>query len=905
MVLGKWDEGDNSDVLALEGPGQADIKVLGNEETVVLLSGRPNSGTSPGWQILNNSNFLLPYNVEINSSGLYTNHNLDELTGPGQVNNFPSVHFKTNLSMPVDMTDYIITNVTLEVSFNASVQINVDSFNDWNDTVSTPEIDWDKFLIGDSANFYVELSDLDNSYPFKVANFETRDLALGQGDRAGFPDILNITDRELNYAEEQDIITALNSALETDHQNFTINLGLDIYCEDNRGSPGDQDYWNYLIFKSCNLTVTYVKKIDQSTTISWNQIGNKINGSNHQITDATLKLQYLMDKSWPTSAPLSELRVFINNKTFNEGIVKLSSFNTTFQDLKTGGIDVTSLVSTDVNISISIQLFLKDDFTLDENISVSIDNVYLNISYIRTFPDTQTALEVFLNNDNKTLDPFIQIPEGFNLNITVKYGEVFSKLHISNASVQLEGKVSGTLTEDLAEQQYTIIVNVSLLGIGTRLLTIVAGKNDYDSKTFQFLVEVTERDTEMLLFIDGVQKYDNSTTSIELNEVINITVLYRDFFTQNNLSGAFVNLLGVGRLNETGNYYNITVTPMDLTQGINVMSIFAQLDNYQSQTIQFFIEVTEISSKLQLYLNNEEKTLDPFIELPIGSLLNITVKYLENQTSLYINNAAVQLIGEGISTNLTENSNLQHFSNTFNTSDFNLGVKFFTIIAQAIDYRIIVVSLRVSINRIRTEIRTESGESVITARSGGNVRLKLILNNTDYGGIIKGASLTYSWSFGQGELTDIDNDGIYEVVLRDIPAGSYIIVINAFVGEDFEFQTYEITLSVSHVTGPDLTWLIAVLSVGALGLGLAITLYQTHFKYSPFIRKIRKIKKKIRKGRKVKPLLLKDREAIYTERYQESLSLLEKGPTEIEKQEVIEKVDLEKFKINKKGGSSQ
>jgi hypothetical protein len=33
--------------------------------------------------------------------------------------------------------------------------------------------------------------------------------------------------------------------------------------------------------------------------------------------------------------------------------------------------------------------------------------------------------------------------------------------------------------------------------------------------------------------------------------------------------------------------------------------------------------------------------------------------------------------------------------------------------------------------------------------------------------------------------------------------------------------------------------------------------------------------------------------------------LLEKGPTEIEKQEVIEKVDLEKFKINKKGGSSQ
>ncbi|KKL47061.1 hypothetical protein LCGC14_2339340, partial [marine sediment metagenome] len=344
-------EGDNSDVLAVPTPGQADYKVIGEEKSVTLIYGTPNSSTSPGWKIFNNSDFLPPYNVEMNSSGAYINHNLDESSGPGQVNNFPSVHFKKNVSMPIDMSDYVITNVSIDVVFNASVDINVDSYNDWNQSGNTPYIDQDKFIIGDSANFYVELSDLSNSYPFRVAEFETRDLALGEGDLVD-PDILNITDTELNYADEQDLVAALNSALETDHQNFSITLGLDIYCEDNKaGGGGDQDYWNYLIFKTFNITVSYIKKIDQSTTLSWNQIGNKINGSNHQITDANLNFQYLIDKNWSTSAPLSELRVFVNNKSFNEGIIKLSSFNTSYQDLKVGGIDVTSLISTDVNIS--------------------------------------------------------------------------------------------------------------------------------------------------------------------------------------------------------------------------------------------------------------------------------------------------------------------------------------------------------------------------------------------------------------------------------------------------------------------------------------------------------------------------------------------------------------------------
>ena len=60
-----------------------------------------------------------------------------------------------------------------------------------------------------------------------------------------------------------------------DHSNFTITLGIDIYCEDNLGGT-EYDTFESLIIKSCNLTFTCVKKIEQFSSLSWNQIGDKI-----------------------------------------------------------------------------------------------------------------------------------------------------------------------------------------------------------------------------------------------------------------------------------------------------------------------------------------------------------------------------------------------------------------------------------------------------------------------------------------------------------------------------------------------------------------------------------------------------------------------------------------------------
>jgi hypothetical protein len=101
-----------------------------------------------------------------------------------------------------------------------------------------------------------------------------------------------------------------------------------------------------------------------------------------------LQFEYKIDQDWTSSSPNSELRVFINNNLHTETI-KLRTATDSFQKAKIGGYDVTPLILKDVNISLSIQVYLADEFGLENVITVSITNATLLISYIETFSDPE------------------------------------------------------------------------------------------------------------------------------------------------------------------------------------------------------------------------------------------------------------------------------------------------------------------------------------------------------------------------------------------------------------------------------------------------------------------------------------------------------------------------------------
>ncbi|MFX1567362.1 MAG: hypothetical protein ACFFCV_03240 [Promethearchaeota archaeon] len=310
-------------------------------------------------------------------------------------------------------------------------------------------------------------------------------------------------------------------------------------------------------------------------------------------------------------------------------------------------------------------------------------------------------------------------------------------------------------------------------------------------------IRVASVNTEMELFLNGVAKNDGDSIQAEIDDLINVTVYYRDNITKEHIPNATVELVGWGFLNETNNqYYNIMINAADLNQGVNILTIYAQKSDYDPQSIQFLVIIVERATNLQLFLNGEDKTLDPTFSLTIGQILNITVKYTDNQTGNHITTGIIQIIGEGSTYNLTRNDILEQYSIILDTKDLGIGVKLFSIVAHANNYQIKTIELRITVSRIIAEIRTLSGVAQIEAEIGDEVLLQIVLNDKSFGGNITGAIVTYIWAYGQGELEDPDNNGIYEVLLENVREGFHIITIIAFAGEDYDFEPYELTLIV-------------------------------------------------------------------------------------------------------------
>ena len=449
---------------------------------------------------------------------------------------------------------------------------------------------------------------------------------------------------------------------------------------------------------------------------------------------------------------------------------------------------------------------------------------------------------------------FFTIP--WNQNFTVRFN--YTEKNNPEIGINATGDISiDWLGEynliQTIEGQYELTCNTSAYDALTLQSFIISiDKYKFESQSVLIIVQLTELASSLKLFINNNQINYSDTVQVEVIESINITVYYRDNVSNKHLSNATVNLLGIGRLNETNNQYNITIDANELGQGITALSILAQFTNYQPQLINFFIEVIEKATDLQLFLNSEVKTLDPVFNFTIGEILNITVKYVE-QFGTYIPNATLQLIGEGILENLTRDDVLEQHYIFLDKEDLKIGVNLFTVVARATNYQIKTINPIITLNRIRTLINITSQ---INAEPGDDITLEVVLNDFDFGGTIKNATVTYIWAYGQGELEEMDNTGIYEIVLENVPEGVFTITISAFKGVEYDFESNEITLIVSSPVvqpEPDLSWLIYILVGGIAGLVMVFTLYQTHYKYPLMVRKIRKLRRNIKKGKKAKP----------------------------------------------------
>jgi len=785
--------GDNTDVNASYSSGAANYEVLGDQRTFSFAENPPQASS---WTVTQNPNFpFYPDTYTINANGMEVSHFWNE--GADQS---VAVNWDQNFTMPVNMSDYIITSANISALVNGSVT--TPSFQPYSDGVDTAADSTDQFATGDYVRFYILVSDLQKNNVYEIDYYQSSDLGQDSG-----PTIATLSDTYMIPVTEETLKFYLTSALNADDYNFTLTLGMRIWCEDNFAQ--DSDEWLSLIINSVNLTFTYEKKIDQLTTLSWNQVGNKLSGANIDIMNATLNYRYKVDQSWPSTSPNSEFRIIINGTQHSE-TVKLSSATASYQDAKTNGFDVTSLIKKDVNISLSILLFIADEFKLGSKITLSIDNVSLLISYKETKDEDLTTLDLFLNTVNSTLDKLIEVRKGELVNITVKYRNS-TKGFIDNANVNITGdgiigtvsleeqtaleqynitidtvdleygnnyltitaskftyetqiisnfkikvldieanitsiilndvdhtsdktleisagkllnitvaytnnsggfiegatvEVTGSLVslelnESLSLQHYNITLNTTDdIGIGVSFLTISAQKENHTSVTEQLTIIVWEEEASLDLYLNGLNKTDEKYIQLNVNKTLNITVSFKDDLNQH-ISSAQINLTGSGidqQFSEITNNYTTKVNTSDLNQGVTFLNIYAYKDGYDPQAMRITVEIVQELTKLRLFLNGTDKTIDKTDEIDIGQKLNITVTYNVSSSGAFIGEAIVKIIGGYYDdTNLTEYGGLEQYSIIINSTDLNWGVNYITIYAYKSNYEGQTITFKLSI----------------------------------------------------------------------------------------------------------------------------------------------------------------------------------------------------------------
>jgi len=371
--------GDTGDVDNSITAGEATFTIIGDEGGYEFYADPP---LATNWTRTPDPEFILPDIDGINETGCYIGHEyLEEpttnyfgVTG-NQTRNAPSMTWEHQVGLPVNMSDYVIISASVSAVVNGSGDTNLETPGD-------TLLSGGYIGIGDFVRFYVRVADPNDIENYQIAYNKTITLGNDVSGPVGpntYGQRVYLNDINLVPVDEDLLILYLTKVLQYDYTNFTIILGIDVYAEDNYPTY-DRDTFYELRIKSFNLTFSYEKRINQFTTVSWSQTGNKI-PAEAQILNASMSFEYRIDTVWPTASPNTVLQAVVNGKEYVEK-EELPSFTTEFQQAEFSGITLKNLLATDVNITIILQLHLRDEFEFGDIVEVSIDNVSFKISYV-------------------------------------------------------------------------------------------------------------------------------------------------------------------------------------------------------------------------------------------------------------------------------------------------------------------------------------------------------------------------------------------------------------------------------------------------------------------------------------------------------------------------------------------
>ncbi len=682
----------------------------------------------------------------------------------------------------------------------------------------------------------------------------------------------------MEIKDQQTIIDALTNVFNIHSTNFTVIIGIFINCADNYGGQ-ERDYWRNLSIDYLNLTFTYEKIIDQSTNIKlYQDTGSFLqdlsdNGysdyNSYSVNLARLNFTYKVNPYWPSSSQNSEVRISLNNGSSYVS-QKLILADTNPSAISFNLIDLIKGLD---NIEVSIIIFIADEFNLNETIEVSIDSISFEIEYTVYFDDYSTSIEVDI--DGQPYTGLIHIPVFRELDIVVRYlNDTLEPIY--GADVTLTGDAVGDLTPN--GDHYDITLNTTDdLSLGSNTITIGASKKNYSPSSTPIIIVVDAIKGE----ISG-DNFANDHIDVDTNVPKFVQLYLNDTDNDLPITGATVTYtggLGNGIFTDPENdgTYNATIlSPSNGFYSITVSAVKGP--DYNIANYQFDVTSTtptDTDANLTLYLNNNKVGVGGLLNIPSRRDINIIAEYINGTDGTPIESATIELRDDGNRLIGELNWDSGNYTLQINSSeDLKLGFNSLKLSAERYYFSSEEILFTINVLPIQTELILQNiNGTSISLIAGGNAFIEIILNDTDNDLFIKGAVITYIWDYGSGVFIDLDNDGIYTTTILKIPEGSWDITISAIVQGDYEFSPLIIHIDSRAPIGQDpmLYIIIAgVLGIAVIGLGTYFAIYQKILKYPPTVRKIRKLKGKISKGKKPKSVDFDNRTSYIKEIYEDN-----------------------------------
>jgi len=507
--------------------------------------------------------------------------------------------------------------------------------------------------------------------------------------------------------------------------------------------------------------------------------------------------------------------------------------------------------------------------------------VYANsTNYVNT--QANIIIDIIKETTISVDDDFLtDVPYKSNFTIQFNYTEFYTGGGIDPTSLSTDwvGDYSFIRT---SQGVYNLVCNASGPGYDPgKLYTLIisVGATKHIPQSIPIRIFINELESNIQLYINGTERFDDELITMEIWQQLNVTVKYTDAQFDHLGSASVKVIIGsyVRDIPEVPilEQYSILINATDIGQGIDYLSVIANITFYNPQSIRTILQVTERLTQLRIYLNEEDRTSNPSLDIPIGTMLNITIKYQDTSGS-FIGGADLSLSGD-YSGNLTENIALEQYSIMINSSDLDIGVKIITIAAEKFDFEYQTEDLRIVVRRYRAEITTITGEDRFIRRPGESLTLKVILNNTDLDELILGAEVIYAWSFGTENLIDLDGDGVYEVTIDNLPVGSFTILITAFAGDEYEIEGLSITVS-AIIPEAELVLSLTILFIAigiTVAVGIYFYLYRTIFRFPKKVRNVRKYRKTLNKE-KAPSRHIESREIAINDAYREEITRSQK-----------------------------